>query len=161
MTRQTAPDDPQPDPFAEDEDADIGYNRVWFNLQRIQRSLGARIARALRAEGVEDPVWYEILLELERAGPGGMAMSDLEQKLYLPQYSLSRHARRIEAAGWIRRSPRPGRGRGQILALTEAGQGLHERIWPLYAGAIRDELAPRLGTDEAYDLARVLIRLYP
>lgn len=149
------------DPFAGDAYDEIAYNRVWFNLLRIHRSLGPRIARALREEGLEDPVWYEILLELERAGTGGMAMAELEQRLYMPQYALSRHARRLEATGWVRRSPRPGPGRGQILALTEAGQGMHDRIWQTYEKAIQAELAHRLSTDEAYALSRILIRLYP
>ncbi|WP_422071624.1 MarR family winged helix-turn-helix transcriptional regulator [Tranquillimonas rosea] len=150
-----------PDPFAADDDPAIGYNRVWFNLLRLQRSMGPRIARELRGEGIDDPVWYEILLELDRAGPEGLPMADLEKRLFTAQYALSRHARRIEAKGWLSRAPRPGRGRGQTLVLTEAGQGVHDRIWPVYERAIRAELGARLGTDEAYDLARLLIRLYP
>lgn len=149
------------DPFAGDTYPEIGYNRVWFNLMRIQRSLGPRIARALREAGLEDPVWYEILLELEAAGPEGMAMADLEAKLYMPQYALSRQARRLEETGWIRRTPRPGPGRGQTLALTEAGKGLETQVWKIYEDAIRTHLQDRLSTDEAYTLARMLIRLYP
>lgn len=68
---------------------------------------------------------------------------------------------RLEATGWIRRTPRPGPGRGQILALTEAGQGLHERLWRIYEEAIHARLGPRMTTDEAYALSRMLIRLYP
>ncbi|EAU47248.1 transcriptional regulator, MarR family protein [Salipiger bermudensis HTCC2601] len=147
--------------FASDSYDEMAYNRVWFNLLRIQRCLGPEIARALKGEGVDDPVWYEILLELERAGPDGIAMATLEDKLFMPQYSLSRHAARLEATGWIRRSPRPGPGRGQMLALTEAGKGLHARLWTVYEEAIRARLGPRMSTEEAYALSRMLIRLYP
>ena len=158
----TAPGDAsRPEAFAADTYDEVAYNRVWFNLMRIQRSLGPRIARALKEVGVDDPAWYEILLELERAGPDGVAMGDLEGRLFMPQYALSRHARRLEATGWIRRNPRPGPGRGQILYLTAEGQGVHARIWAVYETAIRAQFQDRMTTDEAYALSQVLIRLYP
>ncbi|WP_261384627.1 MarR family winged helix-turn-helix transcriptional regulator [Vannielia litorea] len=146
--------------FADDADPAMGANRVWFNLLRIHRSTGARIARALREIGVGDPVWYEILLELERAGPEGVAMAALERKLFTTQYALSRHAARLEEEGWISSASAPGPGRGKVLRLTEAGKGKHMEIWAVYSDAIADEIGARLTVDEAYDLARVLIRLY-
>ncbi|SLN55288.1 Multiple antibiotic resistance protein MarR [Roseivivax jejudonensis] len=149
------------DPFATDDDPRIGLNRVWFNLLRVQRSMTPRIVRALRRAGLEDPVWYEILVEIERAGPDGLAMHELEQRLFTPQYALSRQVGRMAEKGWIARSPRPGRGRGLILTLTGAGQGLHQSVWPTYEAVIREEIGGRLTTDEAYALARLLIRLYP
>ncbi|WP_010141934.1 MarR family winged helix-turn-helix transcriptional regulator [Oceanicola sp. S124] len=153
--------DRQHDPFAGDTDPRMGANRVWFNLLRIQRSLGARIARRLRQHGIGDPLWYEILLELERAGPAGMLMADLEQKLFTAQYALSRHAARIEAQGWIRSEASPGPGRSKRLRLTETGLGMHQTIWEAYSEIIAEEIGSRLTVDEAYDVARQLIRLYP
>lgn len=155
------PTDRPPAPPFGDADPRIAHNRVWFNLQRIQRSMAPRIARALRSQGIEDPVWYEILIEIERAGGAGLQMAELERRLYMPQYALSRHAARLEAKGLVRREKMPGAGRAQRLFLTEAGEGLHGRIWPAYMEAIQAELAHRLTVDEAYDLCRVLIRLYP
>ena len=149
------------DPFAGDDDPRMGANRVWFNLLRIQRSLGARISSRMRAEDVGDPIWYEILLELERAGPDGMVMADLERKLFTRQYALSRHAARIEAKGWIRSEATQGPGRSKRLVLTEEGQGMHARIWDIYSQVIAEELGSRMSSAEAYALARQLIRLYP
>lgn len=148
------------DPFGADDGRTLGYNRVWFNLLRVQRSVAPRIARALRAEGLADPIWYEILLELERSGPDGIPMGNLERRLFTTQYGLSRHVQRIEAMGWLVRTPSRGRGRGQIVTLTDSGRGVHGRIWPVYEQAIRDTFASRLSMDEAYDLARILIKLY-
>ncbi|WP_246032946.1 MarR family winged helix-turn-helix transcriptional regulator [Falsirhodobacter xinxiangensis] len=147
-------------PF-DDDDPRIAHNRVWFNLARIQRSIAPRIARALEAIGIEDPIWYEILLEVERAGPGGLRMAELEGRLFLPQYALSRHVSRLSAAGFLRSDPRPGSGRARQLYLTPEAMGLHDRIWPAYMEAIQTEFAHRLTVDEAYDLSRLLIRLYP
>ncbi|MEH6776272.1 MAG: MarR family transcriptional regulator, partial [Cereibacter changlensis] len=144
-----------------DADPQIAHNRVWFNLLRIHRSMAPRIGRALRVEGIEDPIWYEILIEVERAAGDGLPMAELERRLFVAQYALSRHVSRLETAGWLRREKMPGAGRAQRLYLTEAGLGLHERIWPAYMAAIQSELAHRLSVDEAYDLSRLLIRLYP
>lgn len=149
------------EPRFDDGDDRIAFNRVWFNLQRIQRSMGPRIARALKAQGIDDPVWYEILIEIERAGPDGLQMLELERRLYMPQYALSRHAARLETAGFVRREKLAGAGRGQKLFLTAQGQGLHQQIWPGYMAAIQEQLAHRLSVAEAYDLTRLLIRLYP
>ena len=153
--------DTELDPFAGDDDPRMGANRVWFNLLRVQRSVGARIASRLRAQGIGDPIWYEILLELERAGPKGMVMAELERKLFTRQYALSRHASRIEAQGWIRSEASPGPGRSKRLVLTDAGLGMHDRIWEVYSEVIAEELGARMSTEEAYALARHLIRLYP
>ncbi|QDC11512.1 MarR family transcriptional regulator [Oceanicola sp. D3] len=138
----------------------MGANRVWFNLLRIHRSTGGRIAKALREIGVGDPVWYEILLELERAGPDGLPMAALERKLFCPQYALSRHAARLEEEGWIISAAAPGPGRGKVLRLTSAGKGRHGQIWEVYRAAIAEEVGRRLSVDETYALARLLIRLY-
>lgn len=148
-------------PLFDDPDPRIAHNRVWFNLMRIQRSIGPRIARALKAEGIGDPVWYEILLEVEKSGPEGLRMLELERRLFVPQYALSRHIARLEAAGLIRSEPLPTGGRARQLHLTPAGEGLHDRIWPAYMEAIQSELAHRLTVDEAYALSRLLVRLYP
>jgi DNA-binding MarR family transcriptional regulator len=149
------------DPFGADADPLLGYNRAWFNLLRVQRYLVPRMSRRLRQIGLEDPVWYEILIEIEKAGADGLGMGALEKRLYLPQYALSRHAQRMEAAGLVQRRPQPGRGRSQILNLTELGTMTQKKVWPLYQAAILEELTPQLSSDDAYSLARLLIRLYP
>ncbi len=123
--------------------------------------MAPRISRALKAEGIEDPIWYEILIEVERAGAEGLQMAELERRLFVAQYALSRHVTRLEGAGLLRREKMRGAGRAQRLFLTESAIGLHDRIWPTYMAAIQAEIAPRLSVEEAYALCRLLIRLYP
>lgn len=65
--------------FFGDEQGCISYNRVWFNLIRAHRKFYPRITKALKECGIKDPIWYEILLEVERAGPEGQLMSALEE----------------------------------------------------------------------------------
>lgn len=156
-----------PDPLARtglpqfgDDDPCIAYNRVFFALLRIQRTIMPGIEKSLREMGIADPIWYEILLATEEAGKDGIAMIDLQKRLFVPQYALSRHVARIEKAGLLRREARPGAGRGQILYLTAQARGLHHRIWQVYMEKIQAAFAPHISTDEAYDLVRMLNRLY-
>ncbi len=147
----------QAQPFG-DADPQIAYNRLFFAVLRIQRQILPEIEKSLREIGIPDPIWYEILLAAEQ--PEGVQMQVLERRLFVPQYALSRHIARIEAAGLVRRAAAGGAGRGQIIHVTEAGLGLHERIWQIYAQKIQEALAPKISTDEAYDLVRLLNRLY-
>ncbi|EAQ04082.1 transcriptional regulator, MarR family protein [Pseudooceanicola batsensis HTCC2597] len=139
----------------------IGYNRLWINLLRIQRSTMARLSRALRKEGIGDPIWHELMTQIERAGPGGLQMAELERRLFCAQYTLSRHVGRLEELGFVSSRSENGPGRSKRLVLTRAGQETNRRIWPVYARIIQDEFADRLTTEEAYDLVARLIRLYP
>nr|WP_299851555.1 MarR family transcriptional regulator [uncultured Roseovarius sp.] len=142
-----------------DYDPRIGYNRVWFNLMRLHRNMMPPIAAALRREGVNDPIWYEILLTIESAGSEGHMMGELEDKLFLPQYALSRHISRLVKAGLLRREYVADGRRKQRLFVTEKGMGLHQRIWPTYVKAIQAEIAPRISTDEAYSATHMLMRI--
>lgn len=156
-------DAPQPvlPSFEGDDDPTISYNRIWVNLLRIQRSIMARIARALKSHGIDDPIWHEILIQVGRKGGDGIAMAELERKLYCQQYALSRHVSRLEKLGYLRSVATSGPGRSKRVILTPEGAAKNKMMWPIYAEIIQSEFAHRLSTDEAYDLARQLTRLYP
>lgn len=143
-----------------DDDAQTAYNRVFFALLRIQRSLMPEIEKTLRTLGINDPIWYEILYAVEQAGDAGVQMLALQNRLAVPQYSLSRHVARMETAGLILRKAIPGVGRGQNLHLTDKSLGLQERVWQVYVSRIQTAFGPNMTTDEAYDLVRALNKLY-
>ena len=143
-----------------DADPRIAYNRVYFALQRIQRTLMPEIEKSLRGLGIADPIWYEILLAAEEAGAAGIQMLTLQKRLFVPQYALSRHIARIEKAGLIRREASGGAGRAQLVWLTPAAEGLAARIWQIYAEHIHAAFAPDMSTEEAYQLVRTLNKLY-
>jgi DNA-binding MarR family transcriptional regulator len=46
-----------------------------------------------------------------------------------------------------------------MVRITESGRQLLERMWPVYADAIRRHLADRITEDEAAVLARILGKL--
>jgi len=147
--------------FAEDTDPAVGYNRLWINLLRIQRSTMARIARELREHGIGDPIWHEMLIQIDRAGERGIVMAEMERMLHCPQYALSRHVARLEDLGLVRSAATAGPGRSKRVTITEAGRAKNRAMWPVYERIIQTEFADRLSPEEAYAIVRHLIRLYP
>lgn len=145
--------------FFGEEIPDIAYSRVWFYITRCHRKYLPIMTKALRAEGINDPIWHEILFELKRAGEKGVAMSDLQTKLLVPQYALSRHVSRMEEKQLLERTCAAEDKRKQLLFESAKGAEIHDRVWQIYFDAILAELKPLMSSDEAYDLARDLVRL--
>jgi DNA-binding MarR family transcriptional regulator len=80
-------------------------------------------------------------------------------RLLLAQSNLSRLLDRMVAAGLVERHPCADDGRGHLVAATEAGRALRQRMWPAYAGAIETAVGSRLKDDEARSVADLLGRL--
>ena len=136
-----------------------------ITLLAWDRLLGAgaralRIARAeLRRAGLPPLEWYDILAALERRGAS--RPRDLQRVVGIEQYNLSRLLTRMEAAGLVDMTHCPEDGRGQIVALTEAGAAQRAAMWPAYAGAIYGAIETRLGPDERIQLAGMLDKVAP
>ena len=131
---------------------------AWTRLMRAHRATLTQAQQALKEEGLPGLEWYDVLLELERAGP--LRPRDLQTQLLLAQYNLSRLLDRMAEAGLIERRSCPQDGRGQFVAVTAEGRKLRQRMWPVYAGAIQAGIGARLGPAEAAELAELLGRLY-
>ena len=102
----------------------------------------SRVEGALKAAGLPPLAWYEALVELDRAGACGLRPFALEEALRLPQYGLSRLLARMEAAGLVVRGSCPEDGRGQMVALTEAGRAMLGRMQRVHAARCRRRSAP-------------------
>ena len=133
--------------------------RAWTRLMRAQQAALAQIQLALKAADLPPLAWYDVMLELERAGDKGLRPFELEKAMLLPQYGLSRLLDRIEAAGYAQRRPSDADGRGQVVTLTPAGRELRQKMWPVYAAAIDSALGERLSEDQARTLGKLLGKL--
>ena len=131
---------------------------AWARLIRAQQSVVAAVARDLKAAGFPPLEWYDVLLELERAG-GSLRPFELEERLLLAQYNLSRLLDRMEQAGLIEKRPCPADRRGFGLVLTDAGRDLRQRLWPFYKAAITARVGAFLQPGEAEALSELLRKL--
>lgn len=133
--------------------------KTWARLLRVSRNLLERVEAALKRDGFPPLAWYDVLLELRRAGKSGLRPFELQERILLAQYNLSRLTDRLVEAGYAERRPCADDGRGHMLALTADGRDLLRRMWPSYRAAIDSEFGRKLGPTETRKLMAVLDRL--
>jgi len=131
--------------------------QAWIRLVRAHNRALGKIEEALKAASLPPLEWYDVLLELERAGP--LRPRDLQGRLLLAQYNLSRLLDRMVVARLVERTPCPDDARGHLVGLTPAGRARRSEMWPVYAAAIAGAVGARLSDDEAAVLADLLGRL--
>lgn len=137
----------------------IGTNspafRLWVGLVRSHQRIRNAVDAAFKAEGLPPLEWYDVLLELERHGKP-LRARDLEHKLLLAQYNLSRLLDRLEKLRLIVRRPDPDDGRSRLIEISEQGLAIRRRMWPLYKRQVEGSVAHRLTTAEMEYLAGLL-----
>jgi DNA-binding MarR family transcriptional regulator len=133
---------------------------AWVRLERAHRAaLGTVEARFAKA-GLPGLAWYDVLLELERAGKKGLRSFQLQAAMLFQQYNLSRLVDRMAEAGHVTKAPSAEDGRGLVLTITASGRALRRRMWPVYAAAIEDAVGRHFSDAEAGSLASLLGRIY-
>ena len=133
---------------------------AWIALVRAQQRALTAVEADLKAAGFPSLAWYDVLLELRRAGPDGLRPMEFEDRLLLAQHNVSRLLERLERAGHVRREAHESDGRGQQIHATDTGLDLQKRMWPVYGAAIERHLGSKLADDEqAKRLAELLNKL--
>ena len=121
---------------------------AWIALVRAQQRALTAVEADLKAAGFPSLAWYDVLLELRRAGPDGLRPMEFEDRLLLAQHNVSRLLERLERAGHVRREAHESDGRGQQIHATDTGLDLQKRMWPVYGAAIERHLGSKLADDE-------------
>jgi DNA-binding MarR family transcriptional regulator len=129
--------------------------RAWARLTKAQRWALASIEQALNDAKLPPLAWYDVLLELERAG-GGLRPFELEREMLLAQYNLSRLIDRMEEAGYVERHALKEDRRGQVIVITAAGKAMRRRMWSVYGPAIQAAIADHLTPKQIDTLSALL-----
>jgi DNA-binding MarR family transcriptional regulator len=132
--------------------------QVWSRLLRAQRVALASVEQALKRARLPPLAWYDALLELEHAD-AGLRPFELEQRMLLAQYNLSRLLDRLEEAGLIERRTCIDDRRGQIISITAAGRDTRRQMWSTYRPAIQRAVGAHLSPQQAENLAALLGKL--
>lgn len=133
--------------------------RVWARLLRTQSQLLRSVKGALDAAGQPPLAWYDVLLELHRDRDSGLRQFEIGERVLLPKHNLSRLIDRLQREGLVRRQSCPEDGRGNVVRITDAGEALLRKMWPVYGGAIQDRFGSRLTADEIQVLGEILGKL--
>jgi DNA-binding MarR family transcriptional regulator len=129
---------------------------AWANMLLAQRLALSSIERALKGAALPPLAWYDALWEIERAGAPGVRPFELERRIRLAQYNLSRLLDRLQRAGYVKRAASRDDGRGHVVAITASGRELRRRMWSVYAPAIQEAIGERLSPAEVKALDRLL-----
>lgn len=129
--------------------------RAWARLAKAQRQALLAIDQALSTAKLPPLDWYDVLLELERAG-GSLRPLELEREMLLAQYNLSRLIDRMEKAGYVERRAIKDDRRGQAIVITSAGKSLRRRMWSVYGPAIQAAIGEHLSPKQVEALGTLL-----
>ncbi|GBD23976.1 Transcriptional repressor MprA [bacterium HR29] len=133
-------------------------DEAWRLLDEAHARLVAHIERDLAEEcGLSMPQ-FRALAALASA-PGGYRMNGLAQTLHMSKSGLTRLVDRLEAQGWVARSPADDDRRAIRATLTTSGEGVFQRALPVYQRSLRETLYSVLSAPEVAALSELLRRL--
>lgn len=128
--------------------------RAWSHLLGAQALALGTIERRLKARRLPPIAWYDVLLELERAG-GRLRAGELSERLVIEPYNVTRLLDRLTAEALVRRGSDPDDGRVKVISITEKGTALRRKMWPAYQEAIVDVMGG-LGDVEAENVVHAM-----
>lgn len=111
-----------------------------YRFSRVSATAGAMIVRL--CEGRFGITWREWRMVLMLAEAGALQPSALAAQVQLDRARTSRAITSLLAKGLLVRTVQADDQRRATVALTAAGQGLHDALFPLVAEINRQLLAP-------------------
>jgi DNA-binding MarR family transcriptional regulator len=133
---------------------------AWRALLHAHAAALGRIERDLARAGPElvPLTWYDVLIELLEAPDHRLRQRDLARSVVLTRSGISRLIDRLEAAGLVAREPDPADRRGTLIALTDAGRELIDRLTVAHLDNEREILGALTETEQRR-LAELLRKL--
>lgn len=132
---------------------------AWVLLHRAQRRMLDETGKSLKANDLPGLDWYDVLLELRRAGADGLRQYEIGDRVLLSKYNLSRLIDRLESQDLLRRDSVTEDGRGNRITITKAGEAVLKKMWPIYGKSIQQALGDKLSEKELASLTRILGKL--
>lgn len=132
---------------------------AWVRLNRAQQAALSHIETALKKASLPPLNWYDILLELKREPGKALRPLEIERRMLLPQYGVSRLIERIEKAGYVRRELCDEDARGHRVQITPEGEAMLQQMWPVYSAAIEETIGVPLSSPETATLNELLAKL--
>lgn len=132
---------------------------AWARLVRAHGLLMDKVQSALKTAGLPPLAWYDVLLELHRAGKTGLRQYEIGDHVLLPKHNLSRLIDRLEREALVTRTPCPEDARGNVVRISAAGSRLLKRMWPVYGSVIHRHVEAVLTAEEIAALGEILDKL--
>ncbi len=130
--------------------------QAWVLLHRVHRKLLEQVGLSLKKNELPPLDWYDVLLELHREGDTGLRQYEIGERILLNKHNLSRLIDRLEKQHLVRRDACEEDGRGNRIKITEEGEELLKKIWPVYGQSIEKEFGEKLTKNECSELSHLL-----
>jgi DNA-binding MarR family transcriptional regulator len=127
-----------------------------FRLMRIQARAWKAMERELGKKGVLPIVVFEALEKLSRGPVSGLKQRDLEQRLLLRQYEISRLIESLVERGLVTRTDNLFDRRSRLIKITKAGIAVRDMMQGMYGAEIEKIAGVRLSESEASALREIL-----
>ena len=121
----------------------------------VSRQLRTVFDRRVRALGLTRPQWLA-LVRLQRKP--GASQSELADMMEIEKAPAGRIVDRMEEKGWLERRPDPGDRRINRIYLTELGNRIYDRIYPISVQTVADALSD-LSARDRDQMIRLLSRV--
>jgi DNA-binding MarR family transcriptional regulator len=113
---------------AERPELDVGPMGVFGRLKRLADHLQAEIGAVYAENGLTFAA-FDVLATLRRSGaPYALSPSDLVKWTMVTSGTMTNRIDRLEEQGLIERRPNPEDGRSSVVALTDQGFALIDRV---------------------------------
>ena len=120
---------------------------TWRAFLRAHSTMLRRISRDLEEADLPPLAWYDVLAALREAPEGRLRQVELAERVLLSNSGLSRLIDRIHQRGLVERVSCPSDRRSFWVCLTESGEEMLGRMWPVYARGIAADFMPALGAN--------------
>jgi DNA-binding MarR family transcriptional regulator len=141
-------------------DLPIAHLDAWRAVLNAHAAVTGEVERRLADAGLPPLSWYDVLWALRRAPGRALRMRDLASAVVtISPSGLTRLVDRIEADGLLERRACKTDRRGFEAVLTPQGVAMLRRMWPVYAGVLRDHLVGPLSEGGAAAVSEGLARV--
>ena len=131
---------------------------AYFALMEAVSLLQHHVERHLRTEGNLSYVQFQLLARLSTAR-GQLTMTQLADGVVYSRSGLTYQAGLLEKGGLITRGPSPDDERATLVAITEAGRALFDRVLPGHIRVVRGLLFDPLTSDDLRHLGDIMTRV--
>jgi DNA-binding MarR family transcriptional regulator len=120
---------------------------TWRAFLRAHSQMLRRIGIDLDEAGLPPLAWYDVLAALHEAPDRRLRQVEIADRVLLSHSGLSRLIDRMQADGLLERTICDTDRRAFYVRLTDKGQEMLRRMWPVYARGITENFLPALGTN--------------
>ncbi|RJU00917.1 MarR family transcriptional regulator [Arthrobacter frigidicola] len=129
--------------------------RAWLALYAVSTLLPGTLDAHLFREARITLFDYHVLAMLSESEEGSLPMSELAARSNASLSRLSHVAKKLEARGWLSRSPSTHDGRVTTAVLTDEGMDAVQRLAVKHVDKVRELVFDSLDKRDTADLERV------